>query len=126
MQNLVITATDQATNSVELIAELAAGTAQLHTARANGSTRKRHFLADGTKERAEAEWIRVQRTGQDADAAEGIEAIAPRSMRSIAEESLMSVAAVRRVLVDLELTEAIEDAEEDELFELLVTGPAEA
>lgn len=117
--NIVITA---ATTVTDLQAALAEGTAQVHSEREDGTLRRRHFLT-GT-ELAEALWIRAQREGQEADEAEGVPFIEARSMRSIAKELHVSVAAVRRVLVDLAITEELEDADQDEL-EALLQGAAE-
>jgi hypothetical protein len=118
--NIVITATD----STDLLAALVAGTAKVHNEREDGTLRRRHFLADGTAARAEAEWVRAQREGQEADEAEGVEAITPRSMKSIAQEIHISVAQVRRVLIDLAITEELEEADQDEL-ETFFVGAAE-
>jgi hypothetical protein len=118
--NIVITATDAPT---DLLAALTAGTAKVHNEREDGSLRRRHFLTGLGREHAE--WVRLQRTGQDEDQAEGISFVAPRGMASIAKELHTSIAAVRRVLVDLEITEALEDADEAELADMFV-GATEA
>jgi len=110
--NIVITS---ATPTTDLLAALVAGTAKVHNEREDGTLRRRHFLADGTTERADAEWVRAQREGQDADEAEGVEAITPRSMKSISEEIHVSIAQVRRILIDLAITEELEEADQDEL-----------
>lgn len=115
--NIVITATAAATTN-DLVAALTAGTAQVHSERENGTLRRRHFLTGTAMEHAL--WVRAQREGQDADEAEGIPAITPRSMASIAKELHISIAAVRRILLDLELTEQLEDADQDELEAMLV------
>lgn len=112
---LVITAPATTT---DFLAALTTGTAQVHSIREDGTTRRRHFLAGEAREHAE--WVRLQRTGQEADEAEGLEAVTPRSMASIAKEMHVSVAAVRRILVDLAITEEIEDMEAEELESLLV------
>lgn len=117
--NIVITAPAATT---DLAAALATGTAQVHSEREDGTLRRRHFLIG--KELAEALWVRLQREGQDADEAEGIEAVTPRSMASIAKEMHISIAAVRRILIDLAITEELEASEQDELEALLV-GAAE-
>lgn len=119
--NIVITSAQ----TDNLLEALVAGTAKVHNEREDGTLRRRHFLADGTTERAEAEWVRVQRTGQEADEAEGIEAITPRSMKSIADELHVSIAAVRRILIDLAITEEIEEADQDELEALWVGAQEE-
>lgn len=113
--NIVITAK----NTADLIAQFEQGTAQVHSERTDGTFRRRHFLVDGSDARSAAEWIRVQHDGQEADEAEGIPAVAKRTMRSIANELHLSVAAVRRCLVDLAITEEIEQADEEELAEFL-------
>jgi hypothetical protein len=112
MTAIVLTAPNT-TATTELVKALIEGKATVHSERADGSLRRRHFLADGTTERAEAEWVRLQRTGQEAD--KDVEAITPRSMASIAKELHVSIAAVRRTLIDLAITEEIEDAEVEEL-----------
>jgi hypothetical protein len=118
--NIVITAkTDSAT---DLLIMLMKGEAQVHSEREDGTLRRRHFLTDTA--RAEAEWIRLQRTGQEADGEE-FPFIAPRSMGSIAKELHVSVAAVRRILIDLAITEELEDADTDEL-EAMLQGAQEA
>lgn len=110
--NIVLTT--NATTPAEILADLAAGTAYLHKEREDGTFRRVHYLADGTKAREEAEWIAAQR--------EGTEDTAPRSMRSIAEELNLSVSAVRRIISDLVLTEELEAMEADELEAMLVGG----
>ncbi len=117
---LVITAPVQAT---DLLAALTENTAQVHSVREDGTTRRRHFLTGTAREHAE--WIRLQRTGQEADEAEGIPAVTPRSMGSVAKELHVSVAAIRRILVDLAITEELEDMEAEELAELFI-GAEEA
>jgi hypothetical protein len=112
---LVITTTAPAT---DIVAALTDGTAHVHSVREDGTTRRRHFLTGTAREHAE--WVRLQRTGQTADEAEGVEAVTPRSMSSIARELHVSIAAVRRMLVDLAITEELEEMEADELEALLV------
>lgn len=113
--NLVITTTD--INTTDVLASLNKGTATVHSERDNGTFRRRHFLAEGTKDREIAEWVSAQRTGQEP---EGDEAgWLPRTMKDIANEMHVSVSAVRRILNDLALTEEIEEMEEEELSELL-------
>lgn len=118
--NIVITATTASAH--DLINGLIAGTVQVHSEREDGTLRRRHFLTG--KDLEVALWVRAQREGQDADEAEGVEAITPRSMGSIAREMHVSVAAVRRILVDLAITEELEEADQDELEAMLV-GAAE-
>jgi len=118
--NIVITAPAKAT---DIIAALTKGEAQVHSQREDGTLRRRHFLTGTDLEHAL--WIRAQREGQEADEAEGIPAITPRSMSSIARELHVSIAAVRRILVDLAITEEIEESDQDEL-EALLAGSEEA
>jgi hypothetical protein len=113
---LAITLTSTATT--DLAASLAAGTAQVHSVREDGTTRRRHFLTG--KELEHALWVRLQREGQEADEAEGVPAVTPRSMGSIARELHISVSAVRRVLIDLAITEEIEELEAEELADLII------
>jgi hypothetical protein len=117
---LVITATASATT--DLAASLAAGTAQVHSVREDGTLRRRHFLTGKALE--EALWVRAQREGQEADEAEGVSFIAARGMASIARELHVSIAAVRRVLIDLAITEELEELDTDEL-DTLVQGSTE-
>lgn len=117
--NIVITAPAATT---DLAAALATGTAQVHSEREDGTLRRRHFLTGTDLEHAL--WVRAQREGQEADEAEGIPAITPRSMASIAKELHVSVAAVRRILIDLSITEELEDADQAELEDMLA-GAAE-
>jgi hypothetical protein len=112
--NIVITAA----TATDLNVQLAEGTAQVHAERANGTFRRYHFLAEGTEARENAEWVRLQRTGQEADG--DAPAVQPRSMKSIATELHVSVSAVRRVLTDLAITEELEEAEQDELEQFFV------
>lgn len=118
--NIVITAT--AATATDLVKALTEGTAQIHNERQDGTLRRRHFLTGTDLEHAL--WIRAQREGQEADEAEGIPAITPRSMKSIAAELHVSIAQVRRTLIDLELTEQLEDADQDEL-EAMLAGSQE-
>ncbi len=117
---MAITLFITAPNSNDLLADLANGTAQVHSERSNGTFRRRHFLAEGTKDREIAEWAALMRRGQEADEDEGVPAVSPRSMASIAKEMLVRVSALRRVLIDLEITEALEDSDQDELEAMLV------
>jgi hypothetical protein len=108
--NIVLTS---APTTTDLLVALNEGKATVHSERTNGTFRRRHFLADGTNDRAVAEWVRLQRTGQEADGE--APAVTPRSMASIAKEMHISVAAVRRILIDLAVTEELEDTDQDEL-----------
>ena len=116
--NIVITAANDTTDLRKALVE---GTAKVHSERQDGTLRRRHFLT-GT-DREHAEWVRLQRTGQEAEG--DVPAVTPRTMASIAGELHVSVAAVRRMLNDLAITEEIEDADNDEL-EAMWTGAAEA
>jgi len=113
---LAITITDN--TGSDLIEALASGTAQVHSVRENGTTRRRHYLTG--KDLEYALWVRLQREGQTADEAEGIPAVTPRSMASIAKEMHVSIAAIRRMLVDLAITEELEELEADELEAMLI------
>lgn len=110
--NIVITAAP-AVNAKDLRTALETGKATVHSERANGTLRRRHYLTGTDLEHAL--WVRAQREGQEADEADGVPAITPRSMGSIAKELHISVAAVRRILNDLEITESLELADQDEL-----------
>jgi hypothetical protein len=103
--------TDKPVTADTMLAALTAGDIVLHKVRGNGTFRKVHFLADGTKEREVAEWVANER-------AEG------KRMKDIAKDALLSVAAVRRILNDLALTEELEEAEADEL-DAMLQGAAE-
>lgn len=113
---LLITTAD-ATTATDLAGGLILGTAQVHTVREDGTLRRRHFLTAEAMQ--EALWVRAQREGQEADEAEGIPFIAPRSMASIARELHLSISAVRRILIDLQITEELLDMDEDDLATLL-------
>lgn len=117
---LIITATPTA--DTDILEALTAGVAQVHSVREDGTLRRRHFLAG--KDLEEALWVRAQREGQEADEADGVPTITPRSMRSIANELHLSISAVRRILIDLAITEELLDMEAEEL-ETLLTGGAE-
>lgn len=106
-----IVTTSPDTTTENFLAHAAEGKVQFHRERSNGTTRRVHFLAEGTKEREYAEWVRDQRE-------EG------RTMKALATETHFSIATLRRWLNDLALTEAIEESEEEELAEML-QGAAE-
>lgn len=89
----------------------AEGKVLFHRERANGTFRRVHFLADGTQEREYAEWLRAERE-------------AGKTMKALAIETHFSIATLRRWLNDLLLTETIEEADQDELAEMLL-GAAE-
>lgn len=112
--NTVITAP----STENLLAQLVKGEAQIHSVRGNDTLRRRHFLTG--KDMEVALWVRAQREGQEADEAEGVEAISPRSMGSIAREMHVSVSAVRRILNDLAITEELEDMDQSELEDLFI------
>lgn len=121
MELIITTAT--AHDTTDLIEALTAGVAQVHSVREDGTTRRRHFLTG--KDLEVALWVRAQREGQTADEAEGVPAITPRSMASIAREMHVSIAAVRRILIDLAITEELEDMDQDELEAMLEGGEEE-
>lgn len=98
---------------------------RVHSIREDGTMRRRHFLVPASKDREIAEWVRLQREGQEADEDEGIEAVTPRGMKAIAREMHISIAAVRRILTDLAITEELEDSDEDELSALLMGAEEE-
>lgn len=123
MTAFVLTVPSTDLTPASALAALADGTATVHTERENGTFRRRHYLAEGTKARETAEWIALQRTGQEADG--DVPAVQPRSMKWIASELHMSVSAVRRTLNDLAITRELEEMEAEELADLL-TGFAEA
>lgn len=105
MTSIAITAPADVT--VENFLEAARnGRVKFHTVRANGTTRRVQFYADGTKPREEADWVQEQRD-------EG------RTMRDIAAELHLSVPSVRRMLNALALAEEVEGYEPEELEELL-------
>ena len=110
MTALLITAASTTTTAT-FIADAAAGTVLLHKERANGTTRRLHFLVEGTEARELADFIQARRE----DGA---------GMKAISTELHMSVAAVRRSLNDLLLTQELEDMDNEELADLLA-GAAE-
>lgn len=99
------------TTPATFLADLASGTAQLHKERANGTTRRVHFLTQGTEARELAEYVEAQRDN-------GL------TMAAIGAELHLSVAAVRRSLNDLILTREFEEMDAEEIEALLV-GAAE-
>lgn len=110
----VAKSTAQAHQDVEgsglgLKAALADGTAQVHSVRANGTLRRRHFL-----------------TGDDLTTALQVRAARElgKSMSFIANELHVSISSVRRMLVDLALTEELNAADQAEL-EALIAGASE-
>ena len=110
MQVLVTAAAT--TTAATFKADLAAGTVLLHKERANGTTRRIHFLAPGTEGREVGEYIELMReNGQ--------------TMAQIAAGLHMSVAAARRSLNDLAITREFEELEAEEIEALLV-GAEEA
>ena len=111
---LAITATS---TSTDLLVALGEGTALIHSVREDGTLRRRHFLVG--QPYTEAVWVQLQRDGQEADEAEGVPYVAPRSMQSIATELHLSISAVRRILIDLAITDELRDMDQEELEELL-------
>lgn len=112
-----VTTTSTAVNADNLATEAAQGNVKFHTLRANGTTRRVQFLAEGTPEREVAEWVMAQR-------GEGV------TMKAIASEMHVSVPTVRRMINALLLTWEVEDEAEaildGESFVALPTaeGPA--
>lgn len=91
-----------------LRAAASAGTVRFYRQRANGSTRAIPYLAEGTEGREVAEWV-AARTDDGA------------SVATVAEETGLSRATVRRTLAALALTEEVEDGDLDDLYEDGVT-----
>jgi hypothetical protein len=109
MQVLVTAAAT--TTAATFLADLATGTAQLHKERANGTTRRLHFLAPGSEGRVLAEYVEAMRdNGQ--------------TMAQIAGGLHLSPAATRRAYNDLLLTREFEELDAEEIEALLV-GAAE-
>jgi hypothetical protein len=103
---VLVTATAN-TTAATFLADLAAGTAQLHKERTNGTTRRLHFLAPGSEERVLAEYVDAMRdNGQ--------------TMAQIAAGLHLSVSATRRAYNDLVLTREFEELEAEEIEALLV------
>jgi AraC-like DNA-binding protein len=103
----VIITTADTTTAATFLADLAAGTAQLHKERANGTTRRLHFLAPGSEARELADFIDAQRDN-------GL------TMAAIAASLHMSPAAARRAYNDLLLTREYEELEAEEIEALLL------
>lgn len=97
------------TTTANLVELAEAGKVLFHRERSNGTMRRVHFLVGKAYE--EALWVQLQRE-------EG------RTMKDIAAELHSSVAAVRRTLNDLAMTEAMQESDEEELADLL-DGAAE-
>jgi hypothetical protein len=102
-ENAVAPATDVKT-------ALSKGEAKVYSLRADGTMRRRHFL-----------------TGQDLNTALQVRAARElgKGMGFIANELHVSVSHVRRILVDLAITEQLTEADNDQLSALLI-GAAEA
>jgi hypothetical protein len=118
MTALLITAA-ATTTPATFLSDAAAGSVLFHKERGNGTTRRVHFLVEGTEARELANFILFCReNGQ--------------SMKLVASELHMSVAAVRRSLNDLLMTLELEAMDAEELADLLtgadelVEEPAEA
>ena len=88
------------------VAQAAEGKVKFHTERGNGTTRRIQFLAAGTAERETAEWVAEQRE-------EGV------TMKAIAATLHVSVPTVRRMINALLLTEEFEQAEAEDLEDLV-------
>jgi hypothetical protein len=105
---VLVTAT-ASTTPATFLADLAAGTAQIHKERSNGTTRRIHFLAPGTEARELAEYVEAQRDN-------GL------TMAAIAASLHLSAAATRRALNDLILTREFEEMDAEEIEGLLTGG----
>jgi len=103
----VIVTTAATTTAATFLADLASGAVQLHKERANGTTRRIHFLAPGTEARELAEFIDVQRDN-------GL------TMGAIAASLHMSPAAARRAYNDLLLTREYEELDTEEIEAMLL------
>jgi DNA-binding NarL/FixJ family response regulator len=115
MTTILITATTPV-DADTLVPAAAEGKVKFHRERANGTTRRVQFLAEGTAEREVAEWVVVQR-------GEG------RTMKAIAAEMHVSVPTVRRLINALMLTWEVEEDAEDLLDTVVVAtveGPLKA
>jgi hypothetical protein len=110
MTALLITATSTTTPAT-FLADAAAGTVQFHRERGNGTTRRVHFLAEGTEARELANFILFCRENG-------------AGMKTISADLHLSVAAVRRSLNDLLMTIELEEMDTEELADLL-DGAAE-
>lgn len=91
----------------------AAGNVRFHTVRANGTTRRVQFYADGTEARETAEWVEEQRNDG-------------RTMKDIAAEMHLSVPSVRRILNALALAQEVEDMEPEDIEAMLAEAQANA
>lgn len=111
MSNYVITVTADTTPDT-FLQDAATGTVRFHRERGNGTFRRIHFLAPETKERETAEYIVAMRDNGE-------------TMKAIARSLVMSVAAVRRMINDLIMTEELEAMDAEELADLLI-GAEEA
>lgn len=108
-QTLLITVADDTTTD-NFTAQAAEGKISFHKERANGSTRRVHYLTGEAY--AEALWIADQRE-------------AGQTMRQLSDYLHISVPAIRRILNDLTMTDSLNEADADELAEILA-GAAEA
>lgn len=116
MSSIVTTVTP--TTTVDTVAaEAAEGKVKFHRERANGTTRRVQFLAEGTTDREVAEWVVAER-------AEG------KTMKAIAAEMHVSVPTVRRMINALLLTWEVEEDAADMLEGAVVVqvveGPVQA
>lgn len=110
--NTILT-TITATTTVEtFVPEAVEGKVRFHTVRSNGSTRRVQFLAEGTADREVAEWVLAQRE-------EGA------TMKAIAAEMHVSVPTVRRMINALLLTQEMEEADTEDLAEILADAAVE-
>lgn len=93
------------TDTTGVKAALESGDAHVYSVRSNGTTRRRHFL-----------------TGQDLATALQVRAARElgKGMAFIAGELHVSVSAVRRILIDLAITEELQEMQDDQLAAMLV------
>lgn len=98
-----------AAGTVDLKSALTSGEAKVYSLRSDGTMRRRHFL-----------------TGADLEVALNVRSLREKgtSMGAIAGELHVSVSAVRRVLVDLAITEELQEMDNDSLAAMLA-GAAE-
>lgn len=94
----------EATTGTNILPTLEDGSAHVYSVRADGTTRRRHYLTG--QELATALQVRAARE-------------LGKGMAFIANELHISISAVRRILVDLAITEELREMGEDQLAALL-------
>lgn len=99
----------EASVSAGLAAACADGTVALYRQRGNGSLRRVPYLAPGHPAREVAEWFALRRE-------------AGASIATVAREANVSRVSVRRTLAALDLAEAVEDGDLDDLYDEGVTA----